>query len=133
MGISPLEYLQMQERLKPKAPAVRSPEPPAEREVGRSGLHQQIMDFCAAQRPPWEYAHLRTDKPSTGAIGLEDFIIVAPGGRYFSIECKARSEKRTQAQNLRALRYDNLGHTIYLVRNMADFKAICCGPSRNDP
>lgn len=97
------------------------PQEASERETGKNGLHQQIMDYCDAQWPKWCYAHSRTDQPSTVAEGLPDFIVALPAGRTFWIECKAKGGKLTPAQLGWKLKLEMLGQNYALVHSLDEF------------
>lgn len=125
MGISPLQYLLMQERLRVqrKVPP-NAPKDDDAREVGHGGLHDQIMAWCDAQWPRWRYIHSRTDKRSTVQVGSQDFTIFCPEARVLCVECKRPSGKRTPAQTAWAMEMARLGHAVYLVTTMQEFLAL---------
>lgn len=121
-SFSHADYLLMLQRLEENK--LRSPtasEPDTEREVGKGGLHEKIMQWCDSQWPPWPYLHNRTDKRSTVAVGACDFLIYCPGGRTLTIECKSATGKQTQDQVIWAKRLEMVGHPVHLVRSMNDF------------
>lgn len=97
MKISSLEYQQMKQRLAKQNPEPEQPEPddacPSGREVKE--LHDPFMDWCALHCIT--YVHLRTDKRSTAACGVPDFVCLY-GGRYALVEFKTESGKLTKAQ-----------------------------------
>lgn len=93
----------------------------AGRETGPGGLHDQISAYCRAQFPPWKFIHARTDQRSTIEAGAPDFVIMAPDGRTFLIECKTKTSKLTTEQLGWALQARALGHTVHCVRSFQDF------------
>jgi len=94
---------------------------PVERE---RGLHEAILDHCAAQWPRWKVIHARMDKRSTIQVGAQDLTIFMPGGNVLCIECKARREKLTPEQLAWATEMSMLGHSVHVVWSMEDFLAI---------
>lgn len=86
-----------------------------------SDLHGEIMADC--RRRGWIPLHGRMDRLTGRTIGEMDFVILGDGKKTFFIECKARNKKPTTAQaNLHAWAA-KLGHTVYVVRNMAEYHA----------
>ena len=98
------------------------PEPPVDREI--KGLHLPIIDWCNAQWPRVKYIHARTDIPSGIAEGAQDFTLFLPGGRTLCIECKAKDGKLSDEQRIWAKEMDMQGHTVHIVRSMAEFIAL---------
>lgn len=119
MGITTEEFLRMQDRLKHAVPSTKDA-----REVGKGGLHEQIMRWCDQQWPPWKYIHSRTDRKSTVALGSPDFVIFAPASRTLCLECKQPGRKRTPEQLGFALQMEKLGHKVWLVTTMQEFLAL---------
>jgi hypothetical protein len=93
----------------------------AEKEVR---LHERIMEWCSSQWPRWLYIHARTDMASTIQIGAPDFVIIAPGGRIFFVECKSATGKQTTDQLAWMALAQNLGHKYYLVRSFEEFLEV---------
>ena len=100
----------------------------AEIETGRDGLHQQIMDFCNSQWPRWKFIHSRTDQKSTVEIGSHDFTIFLPSGRWLLIECKAKHGKLSPGQRVWAYELAALGHVVYVVYSLGEFKRLALLP-----
>jgi len=96
----------------------------AERETGKGGLHEQIMDYCNAQWPRWKFIHSRTDQKSTVAVGSHDFTIFLPGGRTVLIECKAKGGKLSNEQLAWAKELSLLGHGVNVVFSLEEFKRV---------
>lgn len=97
---------------------------PAEKEVGRGGLHQQIMDYCDTAWPRLLYIHARTDKRSTIGVGVSDFTIFLPGGRTLHLEAKAKNGKPTIDQLSWAAQLDRLNHVHRFCYSYGEFLQI---------
>lgn len=97
---------------------------PCIQEVGRGGLHEQIIKFCDDQWPRWKYIHQRTDKRSTTESGVHDFTIYASNGRIFNIECKAKGKKQTTDQTIWAKELEMLGHKVLVVYSREEFLEV---------
>ena len=54
-------------------------------------------------------------------LGEPDFVILAAGGRVFFVECKSRNGKLSPAQAALKHHAEKLGHTVHVVRSMAEF------------
>lgn len=96
--------------------------PPAladEKEIGKDGLHEKIMDYCRSKG--WQFIHSRTDKPSTNQIGCPDFLIAANDGVTFWIECKRKGSKPTTHQLGTILALKLLGHRASIVYSFQEF------------
>lgn len=87
-------------------------------------LHTQIIAHCNAQWPPWNVIHARMDKASTLEAGAPDFTIQLPAGRTLCVECKTKSGKLSEAQRNWAHKAKALGHTVHVVRSLAEFLAL---------
>jgi hypothetical protein len=61
------------------------------------------------------------DKPTTNQLGTCDFIIAAPDGHTFWIECKAKGGKLTPDQNITRHLLLALGHRYAVVFNHQEF------------
>lgn len=123
-----LEYLDHEERVRRGQPRDQQTiTVPAEdiREVGRGGLHEQIIKHCNAQRPRWKYIHSRTDKKSTLDKGVSDFTIFIPRGKVLSVEVKVGSGKLTEEQMAWAKEMEMLGHVVHVVRSFDQFVELC--------
>lgn len=95
---------------------------PCEKEVGKGGLHEQIMHHCDHQWPRWKYIHARTDVPSTIQTGAPDFpVIYLPAGKILIIEAKRGEEKLKTAQNIFIHELAMLGHKVEIVRSFEQF------------
>lgn len=98
---------------------------PCEKEVGAGGLHELVEADC--KRRLWPYVHSRTDRASTTAAGVTDFVIAASGGRVFFIELKTRTGKMTPAQLGWKMLLERNGHAHFLVRSFSEFLEIADG------
>ena len=123
MRLSIQQLIEHEQRISRKRnPLPASSSPPAERETGPNGLHQQIIDWCGKQWPRWKYRYSRPDKKTTEEIGVEDFTIFAPAGQVIHVECKARTEKPSEAQLIWAKELEMLGHKVYFVWSFVEFE-----------
>ena len=62
-------------------------------------LHDKIESELKRRR--WYYVHSRTDRPTTTALGVTDFIIAVPiNGRTIWMEVKRKGGKLTKEQNV---------------------------------
>ena len=96
----------------------------ADRETGKGGLHEQIMDYCNAQWPRWKFIHSRTDQKSTVAVGSHDFTVFLPGGRVVCVEAKAKGGKLSNEQLAWAKELSMLGHGVHVVFSLEEFKRV---------
>lgn len=124
-SFSHADYLLMLQRL--EGNKLRSPtasEPDTEREVGKGGLHEKIMQWCDSQWYCWKYIHHRTDKRSGIQEGAHDFTIFVPGGRLLCIECKMPGKKLSEAQLIWRKELEMLGHTVHVVTTFEEFTQL---------
>lgn len=89
--------------------------PEVERE---SKLHDDITDYC--HRKGWLVIHSRTDKPTTTAKGVSDFIIVTPNTVCF-VEVKRPGKKATAEQLAFLAMVSKLGWPNFIVHSMDEF------------
>lgn len=135
MPISPIEFENMRRRveaarkrpLMDDADAIRAefqeePEDACIREIGKGGLHEQIMKHCDAQWPRWKYVHHRTDKASGIQEGCPDFTIALPNSRVIWVEAKARGKKLLPKQRDWKHELEMLKQHYALVFSMSDFE-----------
>jgi hypothetical protein len=87
-------------------------------------LHNDIIEYCKNQSPPWIYFHGSTDAATKRTAGEPDFEILASMGRVFLVECKAKGGKLRPAQRDIIHWAALLGHTIHLVTNMEEFRKV---------
>lgn len=122
MTISHAQYAEMLARTA-RSSIRQSPESaaPVEAELP---LHNDIVKWCNDQWPRWNYRHTNPARKSTDTLGCEDFTVFAPGGRTFHIECKTRTGKRTEGQQIWDLELQRLGHTVHIVRSMDEFLEV---------
>lgn len=84
-----------------------------------SQLHDEIEATLKFKR--WFYVHSRMDRATTTKLGTPDFIIAAPDGRTFWIECKRKGGKLTPEQSITRHILLALGHTFAVVYNHQEF------------
>lgn len=94
---------------------------PVEKE---SGLHDDVINFCDHQWPPWLCIRARMDKASTIAVGCQDLTIFASGARVFLIEAKAKYKKPSQDQLIWHKKMEMLGFTVHVIQSMSQFLKI---------
>ena len=87
-----------------------------------SGLHNEIISECA--RRGWLPFHGSMAHRSFKTPGEPDFVILASNGRMFLIECKSKTGKLSPDQQAIAAWAAKLGHTIHVVRSMAEFLEV---------
>lgn len=103
---------------------MRSEHSPAEREVGKGGLQEQIQDWCNAQWPKWVCDFPRTDLKSTLPVGRHDATVWGVFPKCILVETKAKGKKRTTAQLAWAMLLEQLGWKVHVVYSMEEFLAI---------
>lgn len=108
------EILARQSRSKTREPAVS--EGAIQREAD---LHDAIFAEC--RRRMWIALHGSMATATHRTSGEPDFVILADGGRTFYVECKSRIGKLSPAQHTMKHHAEKLGHTIHVVRSMAEF------------
>jgi hypothetical protein len=84
-----------------------------------SKLHEQIIEYCKTQR--WVLFHSRMDKKTSRVVGEPDFLIFKPCGQLLLVECKARREKLSEAQQIIKHQLDNMGHPVHVVYSFEEF------------
>lgn len=87
-----------------------------------SDLHDDIIKACRDRG--WIVIHSRMDAPTTTAVGVPDFLILADRGRLFMFEAKSKTGKLTSEQRGFAMMADMLGFTVHVVRSLFDFQNI---------
>ena len=87
-------------------------------------LHNDIIEYCKNQSPPWLYFHGSMAHGTKRTPGEPDFEILASMGRVFFVECKAKGGKLSNAQRDVKHWAALLGHTVHVVTNMEEFKRI---------
>jgi hypothetical protein len=109
-------------RLNPHLFVTRSAECGTRNGVGREAdLHEQIMDWCRGRG--WIFFHGSMAERTHRTEGEPDFVILGDAGRFFLVECKTATGKLSPAQVAMVAHAAKLGHTISVVRSMADFLA----------
>jgi len=86
-----------------------------------ASLHEEIYGEC--RRRGWIALHGSMAARTHRTLGEPDFVILAAGGRVLLVECKSRSGKLSPAQAALKHHAEALGHTIHVVRSLADFVA----------
>lgn len=119
-NITLADYIAHEERIA-RGKAQKSPKDAADRETGKGGLHEEIMEHCDSQWPRWKYIHSRTDLKSTVAVGSQDFTVFLPNGRVLCVEAKAKNGKLSNEQLGWAHEMRLLGHTVHVVYNLEQF------------
>ena len=82
-------------------------------------LHDEIETELNKRR--WYYAHSRTDRPTTTALGVTDFIIAAPNGITYWVEAKAKGRKLTAEQTITKHVLLGLNHRHAVVFSFGEF------------
>ena len=123
-----LEDRERRQQLQKRGVIDPEPSDPALKEVGKGGLQQQILDYCAGQWPRWKVTNARSCERSTLEPGHADFIIWMPGGRFSIIETKAKVGKLPEDQRNWAHEMNRLGHTVHVVWSMAEFLEVIRQP-----
>lgn len=85
-------------------------------------LHEQIRKECAGRG--WLAFHGSMAHRTFRTQGEPDWVILAGQGRTILCECKASKGKLSTEQVGIALWASKLGHTVYVVRSIADFIAV---------
>lgn len=100
----------------------RRPEPsePADAVAVEGNLHDEILVEC--RNRGWIAFHGSMAHRTYRTEGEPDFIILAAAGRTIAVECKARMGKLSPAQIGIIAWAKKLGHTIHVVRSMAEFR-----------
>jgi len=107
-------------RLNPHLFGTRSPERGTRKRVTREAeLHEEIFDEC--RRRGWIALHGSMAERTCRTLGEPDFVILANGGRVLFVECKSRSGKLSPAQAALKHHAERLGHTVHVVRSLAEF------------
>lgn len=91
------------------------------REIGPTGLHKKVLDWCNSQWPRWVVIHARTDKKSTLPEGCHDLTVLGPKKKFILIELKSATGKRNRAQQIWAAQCLALDHEVKIVRSMDEF------------
>ena len=87
-----------------------------------SKLHDQIEAELKLRR--WYFVHSRMDRASTQQAGVVDFIIAAPHGITYWVECKKRGNKLSKEQNITRHILNALSHryaTVYSFEESLKF------------
>ncbi len=113
MSITLAAYLAMVARTN------RQPQPSAPSVGSEMDLHDQIIDYCRAKG--LVCLRSRPDRDTGRPPGEPDFIIAAPGGRVHWIECKSAKGKLRPEQASMQAHLGTLGHSMIVVRSMAEF------------
>jgi len=110
-------------RLNPHLFGARSAERGMRTGVAReASLHEEIYDECRCRG--WIALHGSMAARTHRTLGEPDFVILAAGGRVLFVECKARGGKLSPAQAALKHHAEKLGHTIHVVRSLAEFRAV---------
>ena len=99
--------------------AVRGRRSEASREAD---LHEEIFSEC--RRRGWIALHGSMAERTCRTLGEPDFVILADGGRVLFVECKSRNGKLSPAQVAMKHHAEKLGHTVHVVRSLAEFLEV---------
>jgi Holliday junction resolvase len=86
-----------------------------------SDLHGEIMQYC--REHGWLAFHGSMAHKAMRTPGEPDFVILCPNCTLL-IECKTRTGKLTPEQLSVHAHAEKLGHCVYLVRSMDDFRSV---------
>lgn len=90
--------------------------PPVTREAD---LHNQIFEHCRSNG--WIALHGSMSERTSRTLGEADYTILMPNGRVLFVECKTKTGKLSTAQMAMKAWMAKLGHTMHVVRSMAEF------------
>lgn len=90
--------------------------------IEESEIHKHILDHC--KQHMWIAFHGSMAHKTKRTPGEPDFTILADGGRVIMIECKAGKKKPSDDQRDIIHWAGNLGHTIHVVRSIAEADAV---------
>lgn len=126
MGIDPLQFEAMQRRTrKARGEEEEPPPPPPSKAVEKElDLHEDIMQFCNAQWPPWPFLHSDPAKRSRVTPGAPDFVIAMNGGKTLFVECKDRDGKLSADQLIFQKKLEMNSHTLHVIRSMDEFRKL---------
>jgi len=114
------DFLEMEARIKAKTAQDKAVlGQSCERE---SEIHDQIIAECRVKG--WYFIHSRTDKRTTTAIGVPDFVICLPNGVTWFIEVKRPKEKPKLAQMAVGVMLEHLGHHYAVVHSLSELLEI---------
>lgn len=118
------EYLQLCARLEANK-AKRDPDDAGERAAGvehEADLHEAIMSSCRSRG--WLVFHGSMAHRTHRSLGEPDLFVIADHGRFFMVECKSKTGKLTIEQQGVVLWAAKLGHTVHVIRSLAEFEKI---------
>lgn len=90
-----------------------------------SDLHNAIIDFCKERG--WIALHGSTAHRTYRTLGESDFCCVLPFGLVLFVECKTKTGKLTQEQQVMAAWLKRLGNEMHVVRSLQEFQQLCDG------
>jgi len=91
-------------------------------------LHAQIASHCVGQG--WYFVHSRTDRRTTQAKGVPDFLIFGENRQFWAVEVKTKTGKVTREQAGAIFWLDRLGHKAAVVRSFQEFLELVTGSNR---
>ncbi len=118
-SISQFDLEQMQRRLQHNSARDPKPEQFEASTAPESKLHEQIIEHCRSRG--WYFVHSRTDRRTTTAIGVPDFMLALPGGVTWWVEVKRKGNKPTRAQASVGIMLCALGHHHATVFSFEEF------------
>jgi len=127
MNLTPAEYAALlarrQAKVEPGCPGAMPTQARNERT-----LHEAILAEC--RRRQWIALHGSMGHRTHRTIGEPDFVILGPSGAVWLIECKRVGGKLSPEQVALNHWARMLGHTIHVIRSMAEFQALI--PAESD-
>ena len=116
MPITATQFEEMKARIASKMPTEKRTPNAVDRE---GDLHDYIIGYCKARG--WYYVHSRTDRRTTTAIGVPDFIIATYGGKVLWVEVKIKGNKPSIAQRAVGIMLRHLGQDYALIYSIDSF------------
>lgn len=82
-------------------------------------LHEQIITEC--ERRQWPYLHGAMNTRTHRTLGEPDFVILAPNGETYLVECKRKDGKLSPAQLAFKVHAETVGHIVHVIRSFQQF------------
>jgi hypothetical protein len=116
--ITQADFDAMQRRVAPK----ESPQSLGIAIERESELHERIAADLKLRR--YYFVHSRTDRATTTALGVPDFIVATPAGVTVWIEVKRPGAKLRPEQNAVRHFLTNLGHRYAVVHSFKEYEDV---------
>ncbi len=87
-----------------------------------SELQKEIITYCTKEG--WVVFYSSMVHRTTRRAGEPDLEIYADGSRHWIVECKTRTGKLSPEQLGIKMWLEKLGHTVHVVRSMAEFMEL---------